>query len=99
MVQPNPARADPRPAELCLLIEPFGEQARPGSIPPYDLHPVGAFGSEDVESAAEGVGSRIPHQRHQAVNAATEVHRRRRHKDLNTGRDHAERTARRTMAR
>src|SRR5690606_20698828 len=59
-----------------------------------DLHPVGALGTEHPKRAAERIGTAVAHQSRQAVRALPEVDRARRHIDLGSGRDHAERTAR-----
>src|SRR5690606_31404913 len=82
-----------RPAEL-VLVQTLGEQAKPGPIPPHDLHPVGPLGPEDVERAGERIGAGVAHQCRQAVRAFPEVDRARCHIDLGSRWDHADRNAR-----
>src|SRR3954470_8391292 len=98
MVELNPVRANPRPAELRLL-QPFAVEAHAGAIPPDDLHPIRTLGPEDVKSPAERIGSRIAHHRQKTVRPLAEVNRMARHEHLYAGRDHAWRTARRTLIR
>ena len=57
---------DLRPAELTVL-EPLGEQAHAYSVPEYQLHPVRAFGAEDVDRPVERIGLHdLAHQSRQA---------------------------------
>ena len=84
---------NPRPAEL-VLIQPLGEQAKARPVPPHDLHPVGAFCPEHVKRAGERIGAGVAHQCRQTVRAFPEVDRTRRHIDLGSRGDHADRTAR-----
>src|SRR4051812_26836184 len=74
MVELNPVRADPRPAKLRFL-QPFAVKAHAGAIPPDDLHPIRSLGPKDIKSPAEGIGSRIAHQRQKTVRPLAEVNR------------------------
>src|SRR5215212_5849292 len=98
MIKLNPVRADPRPAKLRLL-QAFAVKAHAGAIPPDDLHPIRSLRPEDIKSPAERIGSRIAHQRQKTVRPLAEVNRMARHEHLHAGRDHAWRTARRTLTR
>src|SRR5579872_2278150 len=80
------------PAELAIL-EPFGEQADSRAVPEHQLHPIGAFGAEDVDRAVERVGLHdLAHQRRQTFHSFAEVDRARRHEHVHRARrtDHFE---------
>jgi hypothetical protein len=64
---------DLRPAELAVL-EPLGEQAHARSVPEYQLHPVRAFGAEDVDRPVERIGPHdLAHQSRQAFSPFEEI--------------------------
>src|ERR671912_1523482 len=96
MVELHPMLTDPRPDKVRLL-QPLAVQDYAGAVPPDDFDAIRPFGPEDVQSAAEGVGSSLAHQRQKPVRSFAEVDRMAGDKHLHTGRDHACRTARRIL--
>src|SRR5690606_13319508 len=75
-----------RPTELAVL-QPLGNKAHAGPVPEDQLHPVCAFGTEDIDGAAERVGPHLfPPQRCQPFRTLAEVDRLRRDQDADSAR-------------
>src|SRR4051794_28381455 len=66
MIELNPMRADPRPAEMRLL-QPLAVKHYAGAVPPDDFDAIRPLGPEDVKSPTEGIRSGLAHQRQKPV--------------------------------
>ena len=85
--QTHNAVADRRPAK-CPLLESFPVQNQAGAIPCQNLQPVRPLRAKDEDRPRERIALKLVlRQRRQAVGAASEVDRLRRHKNPNASRN------------
>src|SRR5271166_2150984 len=88
--EPQRARLNRRPDELALL-KPFCRQHHSGAVESQTFQTIGPLGAKNENVATVGVGLKsLSDQRHETMDACTEVYRLRRHEnaDLRTKRDH-----------
>src|SRR5215472_284679 len=84
--QPHHAVADRRPTEGTLL-QPLPQQHQPGPVPGQDLQTVRPLRAEDENRARERIMAELLlHQRGETVGTFAEIHRLRRHQDLDARR-------------
>ena len=76
--QPHDAVLNPGPAKASLL-ELLSHQAKPGAVPPDQLHPVRSLRPKHIDHARIGIGAvLLADQRGERVRTLAEIHRARR---------------------